>query len=176
MKNTGKATPRTDFGPIRDRVYLHLFPSFTMKIFGILIGVIILLWLIFVLFRPKSPRRFAEDIAKIQLKALFAYAEKYKNLPKEDIYFKTLLSRPSYSASDVENIFQKAKEGGKENITFSRLVLMLVLEEYNRDFPSRRFEDPEIRRELIMGFCEGVDSVIPSEEVLSNLLQQKHIV
>lgn len=80
-------------------------------------------------FFRKQIFRTVESIAKTQLRTFYAVKNEFPNLANEELYFRTLMTRPGYTEEDVRQIVEIAKPGDNKPLRLHHVVHALVMEE-----------------------------------------------
>lgn len=98
--------------------------------------------------------------------AVYRYVKECNpSLPKEELYFWVLMSRPSFGEEGaqltIEDLRQRAKKH-PENMTLWRVVLHVVLYEYAHTL-KRTPGQPLIADDLLQRFWDDVRDVIPED-------------
>lgn len=107
-------------------------------------------------FFRKQIFRTVESIAKTQLRTFNAVKNKFPNLANEELYFRTLMTRPGYTEEDVRQILEDAVEmtRDKEPVRLHHVVHALVMEELPWEM------DPIVRRPIESRFQWDSDGTL----------------
>ena len=95
-------------------------------------------------FFRKQIFRTVKSIAKTQLRTFYAVKNRFPNLANEELYFRTIMTRPGYSEEDVRQILESAVEMTRDNepLRFQHVVHALVMEEIPMEM------DPIVKRNI----------------------------
>lgn len=93
-------------------------------------------------FFRKQIFRTVNSISNTQLRTFYAVKNKFPNLPNEELYFHTLMTRPGYTEEDVQQIVEIAKPRDNEPLRLHHVVGALVMEEIPWEM------DPIVRRPI----------------------------
>ena len=95
-------------------------------------------------FFRKQIFRTVLSIAKTQLRTFYAVKNRFPNLPNEELYFHTLMTRPGYTEGDVRQILDSAVEMTRDNepLRLHHVVHALVMEEIPMEM------DPIVKRNI----------------------------
>ena len=88
--------------------------------------------------------RTVKSMAKTQLRTFYAVKNRLPNLPNEELYFYTILTRPRYTEEDVRQILEHATvtKGDSEPLRLHDVVFALVMEEIPMEM------DPIVKRPI----------------------------
>ena len=97
----------------------------------IILGAIVLVPIVKSFIRSSTPEGYAREIARTQLHAFRIQKKLNPNLPREEVYGRVLLTRPSYDEDRVEKVLNEAR-GGQDNkkINFRNVVYGLIVVDF----------------------------------------------
>ena len=116
--------------------------------------------------------RTVKSIAKTQLRSFYAVQSRFPNLPNEELYYHTIMSRPGYTEETVRQILEDAKRHDAP-LRLRNVVHALVMEEVAWEFDpfvsssiESRFEvggHPARTESSFSSYYEIVCEIIPSD-------------
>ena len=119
--------------------------------------------------RRFSPEKIARNAARTMLAAYYAFEKAFPGLKKEELYMKTLMSRPTIRNEETaKEIFEEARETSRETgqpVRLWMIVLWVVMHQYD-SFRSHTSNLPgEIPHalEFYDEFLAAVRQIIPED-------------
>jgi len=129
-----------------------------MSYIGVGIVAIVVFYFVLKFIQSATPRGFAKQLAKAQLRSFNALKSAYPNVPRDQLYSQVITFRPGYDSDLAVNIVSAARDVSNEMGTGLKFwVVVWQLASY--EYLSRTGQSPLPKMDDLR---EGVLAVVPA--------------